>query len=296
MQMSTSYSRIQLNHTLFVAIAIHACVILALGFNWSQSTNNNNTLEVTLAQFKSQAPNPDADFFAQMDQLGSGSAEQVKKLSDTQVTNYSPDNEQAEVTQKLQQDLDNSSENNDSKQPFEKNISTFELVSTNNSDFYTIKRQLSQPKADVANESHNNSLASQIVALRSQINLRRQEIAKAPRQRVLSTMSTNSHQDAAYLENWRRRIVSVGNIHYPKAADKQKIYGRVRLLIAMRANGSIKSIEILESSGKKILDQGAVKIVRLAAPFEPFSQEMRKNTDILEIIRTIEFEKSTQIY
>jgi len=109
-------------------------------------------------------------------------------------------------------------------------------------------------------------------------------------------MSTKSHQDAAYLDNWRKRIVSVGNIHYPTAANEQKIYGRVRLLIAMRADGKVKSIEILESSGKRILDSSAIKIIHLAAPFAPFSPQMRRNTDILEIIRTIEFEKRTLIY
>ena len=294
--MPPTYSRIQLNHTLFIAIAVHACAILAFGFSWSQNTQNANTLEVTLAQFESQTPNPDADFFAQIDQQGSGSAQQVKKLSNTQATNNQPNTEPNNTLENSQPNPSKSSDNNESKQAFEKNISTFEVISTNNSSFNTNFERFSRPESDVSNNKQENSLSSQIVSLRNQINLRRQEIAKAPRKRVLSTMSTKSHQDAAYLENWRRRIVSVGNIHYPKAADKQKIYGRVRLLIAMQADGNIKSIEILESSGKRILDQGAVKIVRLAAPFEPFSQEMRKNTDILEIIRTIEFEKSTQIY
>ncbi len=296
MLMPNTYSRIQLNHTLFIAIAIHACAILAFGFSWSQSKQSASTLEVTLAQFKSQSPNPDADFFAQMDQQGSGSADQVKKLSSIQANTDQSLNKADNATENSQSSAKNLAQNNESKQLFEKNLSTFDVISTHNSNFNTNFEQFSRPESDVLNNKQENNLSSQIVALSNQINIRRQEIAKAPRKRVLSTMSTKSHQDAAYLENWRRRIVSVGNIHYPKAADKQKIYGRVRLLIAMRSDGNIKSIEILESSGRRILDQGAVKIVRLAAPFEPFSQEMRKNTDILEIIRTIEFEKSTQIY
>ncbi len=290
------YSRIQLNHTLFIAIAVHACVILAFGFSWSQNPKAVNTLEVTFAQFKSPEPNPDADFFAQMDQQGSGSAEQVKKLSDAQYAASLSEKLQNRTAEESSQKTSLQPENRSSKQLFEKNISTFDIVSTHSSDFDISIKQLDHSKPDVSKLSHNSSLSDQIVALKSQINFRRQEIAKAPRKRVISTMSTKSHQDAAYLENWRRRIVSVGNIHYPKAANKQKLYGRVRLLIAMRANGNVKSIEILESSQKKILDQAAVKIIRLSAPFEPFSQEMRKNTDILEIIRTIEFEKTTQIY
>lgn len=294
-----SYSRIKLNHTLFVAIALHGFAILAFGFTSWQKTNSTNTLEVTLAEHQSDTPNPDADFFAQMDQQGSGSSQIAKKLSDTRQLLPLADNNNAPTnaeqnTQQNQPSLE--PEQSNSKQAFKKNISSFDIVTTINSSFTIDKKQPTKPQPSVSNEVHNNSLQSQIVALKSQIDLRRQEIAKAPKKRVISTMSTKSHQDAAYLENWRRRIVTVGNIHYPKAADQQKIYGRVRLLIAMRADGNVKSIEILESSGKKILDQGAVKIIRLAAPFEAFSQQMRKNTDVLEIIRTIEFEKTTHIY
>ncbi len=290
------YGRIRLNHTLFIAIAVHACVILALGFSWSQKPKAVNSLEVTLAQFQSLEPNPDADFFAQMNQQGSGDSEQVKKLSDAPQTASLSEQLQNRTADGSQQSSPSQPENSSSKQAFKKDISTFDIVSTHDSDFDMNIRKLDLSKLADSQNPHNNNISNKIVALKHQINLRRQQIAKAPKKRVISSMSTKSHQDAAYLENWRRRIVSVGNIHYPKAANEQKLYGRVRLLIAMRADGNVKSIEILESSQKKILDQAAVKIIRLSAPFEPFSQEMRKNTDILEIIRTIEFEKSTQIY
>jgi protein TonB len=67
-------------------------------------------------------------------------------------------------------------------------------------------------------------------------------------------------------------------------------------LVSIKPDGSLKSVEILKSSGYKTLDDAAIRIVRLAAPFQPFSVEMRKNTDILEIIRTWKFEKTTHLY
>lgn len=294
--MRSSYSRIQLNHTLFLAIVVHAVVVLGVGFGWARSSTAADSIEVTIAEHKSSEKLDEADFFAQVDQLGSGVGEKPEKLSQqpqaatqfSQQENRTPSSQTEEVTA--------SPQNSSPKPKIEKNIADFDVISTTSSEFVLVSDTGDKNTDNVSNTSQNNSLSAQIVALKSQIDLRNQQIAKAPRKRVISTMSTKSHQDAAYLENWRKRIVTVGNIHYPKAANDQKIYGRVRLLVAMRADGNIKSIEILESSGKPILDQGAINIIRLAAPFAPFSQQMRKNTDILEIIRTIEFEKSTQIY
>ena len=60
-------------------------------------------------------------------------------------------------------------------------------------------------------------------------------------------------------------------------------------------DGTINELRILESSGKKVLDDAALRIVRLSAPFAPFTEEMRKQTDILEIIRTWQFKGNRYI-
>jgi protein TonB len=48
-------------------------------------------------------------------------------------------------------------------------------------------------------------------------------------------------------------------------------------------------LRILESSGKQVLDDAAVRIVRRSAPFAPFTEEMKRDIDLLEIIRTWQF-------
>ena len=282
-------------YSLFIAIAAHALAVIALGFNWAHKTPASTSIEVTLAQHKAATKVTNADFFAQIDQLGSGDANHKKLLS-------SPDIAMQNIldqTDTQDHDQQSSAQVMDNHQITALDIkptSNFSVIVSNNSEYQTSYNKKSNTNETVADSSQKSSLSEQIVALKSQINLRRQQIAKAPKKRVISTMSTKSHRDAAYLENWRRKIVTVGNIHYPKEANAQKIYGRVRLMIAMQGDGYIRSIQILASSGKPILDRAAVKIIRLAAPFEPFSAQMRRNTDILEIIRTIEFEKTTLIY
>jgi len=74
------------------------------------------------------------------------------------------------------------------------------------------------------------------------------------------------------------------------------LQGKLRLLVALRPDGSVENIEILRSSGHRELDEGAIRIVQLAAPFQSFPVEMRKEVDRLEIIRTWKFEKQAQVY
>jgi protein TonB len=94
------------------------------------------------------------------------------------------------------------------------------------------------------------------------------------------------------MNQWLRKIESIGNTNYPIEARQQNINGKLRLLVAIKADGTIDQLKVLESSGHKVLDDAAKNIVRLASPFAPFSEEMRKDTEVLEIIRTWQFGKN----
>jgi len=275
------------------ALALHAVGILSFGFTQANH-HKASTIEVTLAKLETQQRDEQADFYAAINQRGSGESEQVKQLSEVQSNAQDSPSDSLSATQ-LKSDT-HREQAEKSQQSADPATAEFELlISTESAHRYALKEQ-TQADQSTAKTGQPLSRSEEIVALHSQITLRRQLLAKSPITRTITTMSTKSHQDAAYLENWRKRIVTVGNIHYPTAANEHKMYGRVRLLIAMQANGLVKSVEILESSGKKLLDSSAIKIIHLAQPFAPFSEQMRQNTDILEIIRTIEFEKRTLIY
>jgi protein TonB len=272
--------------SLIVAIVIHVIALLAVGFSWAASHTSSNTIEVTLAQYAAPQPIDEADFFAQIDQQGSGEASDKKQLAEQQIFAPNPaDISQLEQASATSQPLATEQNQTEQSEP----ITSFDVIVSQQSSVSIVAQNINDESESQQVPSKTAELSEQIASLRSVINTRQEEMTRAPKKRTISTVSSKSHQDAEYLENWRRKIVTVGNNHYPKAANEQKIYGRVRLLIAMKADGNIKSIEILESSGKKILDHSAIKIIQLSAPFQPFSAQMRKNTDILEIIRTIEF-------
>jgi protein TonB len=94
---------------------------------------------------------------------------------------------------------------------------------------------------------------------------------------------------AFYVEAWRQKVERIGNLNYPEEAKSQKLYGQLRMTVAIRADGNIESIEINKSSGFKVLDNAARRIVELGAPYAAFPGEIRKDTDILEITRTWTF-------
>lgn len=130
--------------------------------------------------------------------------------------------------------------------------------------------------------------------LEAQIAKQQEEYQKRPKRRFLGGR-TMAHSDALYLESWRQKVERIGNLNYPSAARAQKIYGRLQMTVYIRANGSLEKMEINQSSGSAILDEAAKNIVRLAAPYAPFSKEMKRSTDIIGITRTWTFTQEDKL-
>jgi protein TonB len=95
---------------------------------------------------------------------------------------------------------------------------------------------------------------------------------------------------ANYIEAWRRKVEKIGNLNYPEQAQRQHIYGHLVLRVTIRADGHLEQIQLTRSSGSTILDQAAIRIVKLAAPFAPFSDSMRAAHHAIIIERSWRFE------
>ncbi len=96
---------------------------------------------------------------------------------------------------------------------------------------------------------------------------------------------------AWYRDEWRKKVERIGNLNYPDEARRQRIYGSLRMLVIVKSDGTVEELRVLESSGRPVLDEAAMRIVRLSAPFAPFSGELARNYDQVEIIRTWRFER-----
>ena len=97
---------------------------------------------------------------------------------------------------------------------------------------------------------------------------------------------------AYYLDAWRRKVERVGQLNYPAEAKAKGLAGTLRLRVSIAADGALNDVRVVEGSGHAVLDAAALRIVRLAAPYAPFSPTMRAATEVLEIERTWQFRNS----
>lgn len=111
---------------------------------------------------------------------------------------------------------------------------------------------------------------------------------KRPRRKFVGARA-EEYRFARYVEDWRLKIERVGNMNYPEAARSRKLYGDLVVCVSIRADGTLEKVDITRSAKHKILNAAAERIAQLGAPYAPFSADMVRDTDILEICRTWAF-------
>jgi protein TonB len=138
----------------------------------------------------------------------------------------------------------------------------------------------------------NSALA--LARMEAQIARRIEEYNKRPRKQFVGARAAES-RFAQYVEDWRLKIERIGNLNYPEGA-RGRIYGSLRLTVSLKPDGSIQEVQIDRPSEYGILNDAALKIIRLAAPFGPFPPDIRKDTDILVITRTWTFAPGDRLF
>ncbi len=133
-----------------------------------------------------------------------------------------------------------------------------------------------------------NTREAERARLNAEINRNFQEYQKMPRHKYLNAR-TQEYKYAAYMDAWRAKVERVGNLNYPEQARRQSLAGSLVLDVAINPDGSLHATQVLRSSGQKLLDDAAVRIVELAAPYSPLPADIRAETDILHITRTWKF-------
>ncbi|MAR89825.1 MAG: energy transducer TonB [Pseudomonadales bacterium] len=270
--------------TLFLALVVHLILLLGVYIGLPERQPAATSLEVILAQHQSETEPEEADFLAQSSQQGSGTEEEKLKPTTDQRADFD-DAVIREVKPVPREASQQQVEPQTQAQVSTRVQSEQKVVKTPTS---TPDREVKISKEEMlANLNRQIEMASYEAALEA----KRQAYAKRPKKRVLTSASTKRAADAAYLEAWRRKIEYIGNLNYPAEAKRRKIYGELRLLVAINSDGTLREMKVLKSSGHRVLDQGAMQIVKLAAPFSAFPPEIKQDTDILEIIRTWRFGK-----
>lgn len=155
-------------------------------------------------------------------------------------------------------------------------------------------QQQAQPRP-AFNRAELLTQGSRIARLETEIARDAETYQKRPRRKTFGATARGVNY-ARYVEDWRLKVEAIGNLNYPQEARDQNLSGTLRLLVALRADGTIERIELERSSGHKLLDDAAERIVRLGAPYAPFPEALRRDTDVLEIIRTWTFSREQRLH
>ncbi|TYL49193.1 energy transducer TonB [Marinomonas sp. IMCC 4694] len=272
----------------FIAISAHVLMVMMIGFDFELTSSKPKTLEITLVQHTTQAP-VEADFIAQANQQASGTELRKQKLTTTEDARFLSDTIE-EISPPVQPQLASFEPVDQPSLLATKNQQAlFEVLDEPDNEPKTLEEQF---RGQTQIPSH---LSNDIATLEALLDQQRQAYAKRPRIRRLTSVSAKAAVDAQYLDDWRRRIERIGNTHYPEEAKRDHIYGELRLAVILSPSGYVDKIDVLHSSGVRVLDDAAMRIVRLAEPFQAFPSELKKEVDKLEIIRTWRFVPGNQL-
>ena len=154
--------------------------------------------------------------------------------------------------------------------------------------------EIEKPKAETPDAMDLIQSGLAAARLEAQIAKEYEEYQQRPRRMFIGARA-KEYAFTRYVDDWRIKVERIGNLNYPEEARREKIYGSLVLTVSIKADGTVEYVEINRSSGQKVLDAAAIRILQLASPFAPFSEEMRKKVDILSITRTWTFTRSDQL-
>jgi len=267
------------------SIALHALLIVGLGFkliNGPRWDAPHNVMDVVLVNSKSASKPEKADALAQANLDGGGNTDQkLRAKSPFPAVDPKEPTPELKAAEARMKQLESEAK---------------ELMTRMKSK--AVVAQLEQPavgpaKSDAeARDLVDKSL--EIARLEAQIAREHQAYQERPKRKFIGAR-TSEYRFAHYIDTWRQKIERIGNLNYPEEAKARKIHASLQLTVAIKSDGEVESIEVNRSSGHKFLDQAAIRIVRLAAPFERFPDNIRSDTDILHVTRTYTFTKSDQV-
>src|SRR6185503_19465543 len=154
-----------------------------------------------------------------------------------------------------------------------------------------------QPAEEAGHRPSGRDLADLALAamrLQAQIDKQIDEYQKRPRKKFIGANAAE-YRFAQYEEDWRAKVERFGTVNYPAEA-RGKIYGNLRLTVTIRPDGNVESIELDRSSGLKVLDNAAFRIVRMAAPYAAFPASIKRDTDLIVITRTWFFDRGDKFW
>lgn len=294
---------------IFIAIIIHIVLVLGVNFPKSEPEKFSKAIDITLVNTPSEQAPEQAHYQAQENQLDSASKNQNPEPP--RQAQLKPQINQATPTNKvvpkiIHNDTEIKPVKEITPQKIKPEISTKPVekkpkpVSKPQIEKKVITQKVA--KKSIATEtkpvpvSHSKNfphlsaetLHQQISQMGSDIRSRPQT-SEQTKIKFVESVSANKYVAAQYLKDWESKVERIGNLNYPEEAIKKNISLTLTMDVGIKADGSIYSIRISKSSGNPALDEAAIKIVRMGAPYAPLPLDLRKEVDVLAITRVWKF-------
>jgi len=261
---------------LFLAAVIHVVIGLGINFTAPQPEQVSRSIDITLVNMPTQKAPEKAQLLAQENQLGAG--EQSKKPEPPPQQLPSQGNNPAKQVKKSEPEH---SEPKAAKKLITQKKAEKKIVTASKPDTGQHTEKHPQLTAEM--------LQQQIAQLGTEIRLN-QQTAEQTKIKFVDSVSAHKYVAAQYMKDWEDKVERTGNLNYPEVAAKKNFSGTLTMDVGIKADGSIYSIRINQSSGNPALDEAAKKkIVRMSAPFAPLPVELQKELDVLVITRVWKF-------
>ena len=267
----------RLGATMVLSVLLHAMVILGIGFAVEDAAPVMPTLDVILSQTRTALTPAQADFLAQAANQGGGEHDKSSRPTAPQAGPL-PQPVDGLAPRPLRAQTPAPSPPPDAR-----------VVSSTNA-----RETMPSPQPRQAIEvtplppgQEKIDRDIEMARLAAEIQLRSQQYAKRPNRKFVSA-STKEYVWAQYLRSWVDRVERVGNLNYPDEARRRRIGGVVVISVGVRRDGSVESTRIIESSRVPMLDNAALRIVKLSEPFAPLPKT-KDDVDVLHVTRTWQF-------
>lgn len=259
------------------SLFLHA-LALSLHFSFPDASRafQDKALDIILVNSKSARKPSDAQALAQANLDGGGNTDQKRRAT----TPLPPS-----ARQKNGADLEQAQRRVQELEVQQQRLVT-KARSTSSAPLKADKEAQAEPTPTLSGRDLAQS-ARAMARLEAEISRDVDEYNKRPRKKFIGTRA-DEYRFAQYVEDWRLKVERIGNLNYPEAA-KGRLYGSLLLTVGIRSDGSIDKVEINRSSGHKILDDAARRIVAMAGPYAAFPPDIRRDTDLLEITRSWSF-------
>jgi protein TonB len=272
----------RLTATLALSMIGFGVLILGVAFSQEEAAPVVPTLDVILTQTTTPEAPERPDFIAQANNRGGGDQDEARRPRDSQQAQV-PKPDPGVAPQPLT-----------AQAPPPAPKPTQRILSTVGASASKTPLPEEHPDSEPMPLPTGQELMQQSIEMaRLQAEIaRKQEIyAKRPKKKFISA-STQAYEYASYMRAWVEKVERIGNLNFPEEARRQGLSGRLIMTVSVARDGSVKGVLIQRSSGRKILDDAAVRVVQLASPFQPLPHTS-EDIDILEITRTWDYKNGS---